>query len=72
MCKCLALTQAALKEHNTEIVVCFLLPIGKRKRSLTIPTIATQKIETRKRGKAKTVVASFCPFCGEKYPDVEG
>ena len=29
--------------------------------------LATEKADPRKHGKAVTLVASFCPICGEKY-----
>lgn len=31
--------------------------------------IEMHKIETRKRTPSHSLIASYCPFCGEKYPE---
>lgn len=61
MCDCVATTDAAMKEHNTAIVVPLLGPA----RCL----VETYRIEKRRDGKRPVhLFANYCPFCGEKYP----
>ena len=64
MCNCISDVNKMLAEHNAKLV----LPMFGRQR----PFIETAKKETSKRGKQPLMQASFCPFCGEKYPDEEG
>jgi hypothetical protein len=59
-CTCTAEVNAKLAEHNSVIVETWY-PMQR-------PLIETAKIDTRKRGKPTLAVASFCPFCGTKYP----
>lgn len=69
MCDCLVHTQRLLALLNTRLITSFCLT-----EDLSVPSdlleaviVATEKIESRGK-KARTVVASFCPFCGERYP----
>ena len=34
-----------------------------------ISMIETMKLDEKKRGKPIKVFATFCPFCGSKYPE---
>ena len=72
MCNCITEIQTYLAEHNTQVDVC----IGIRENAFKFLGVylKTHKIDTHKRGQPKHVVASYCPFCGEKYeeaPDAE-
>lgn len=59
--KCFAAADKALAEHNTGIdYVYSITDSDVRVR------IGTYKLNTAKRGKAKTLLASHCPFCGAK------
>lgn len=62
MCDCIEKLNVHLKEFNTEINVPFWSRSG-----VLAPFIETRKLDDRKRGKPKSVMASCCPFCGEKY-----
>ena len=70
MCKCVSLVNKKLAEHNTEI--CLIGTInpknGRYEERMIVPTI---KLNNRKRGNAMKVFASYCPMCGEKYPEIE-
>ena len=61
-CGCIAKVNAELanRNANTEIVVPF---VGPQR-----PFIETMKADNRSRGKPAKVFATFCPFCGVKYP----
>lgn len=63
MCGCIEKINERLKEFNTEINVPFWSSSG-----FLAPFIETRKLDDKKRGKPRAVVASYCPLCGEKYP----
>lgn len=65
MCDCIKKVDEKLAERNTRLtqaIVC-----GNH----SAPTIMLQtEIMEKKRGaRATTVLLSYCPFCGEKYPE---
>lgn len=63
MCNCISNINADLKSHNTLLVFTLL---GNPPRVI----IDTTQIETgRGKKKAVAVVATYCPFCGERYED---
>lgn len=64
-CNCIELTNKALIEHNTELGVRWQwLPNGSVITSVRIAT----EILTKKRGaKPMNILATFCPFCGQRY-----
>jgi hypothetical protein len=66
MCDCVEKMNELLKEKNGKIAQGFQYSKG----GLTLlPTfVSTEKIESRKKA-PPTVVANYCPFCGEKYPE---
>ena len=60
MCDCIARVNKFLAGHNSKIMLPMLGP--------QIPFVETQKLDEKKRGKPMMAFATFCPFCGEKYP----
>ena len=62
MCKCIDEVNVLLKNHNTRLIVPFMLD-GSAGRVI----VETIKIDTKKRGKAMRLHATYCPFCGERY-----
>lgn len=64
MCDCITRLNEHLKPHNTRLteVSMFNMKTGTCRQSLTI---GSQKIG-RSRAKAKVVLPTFCPFCGER------
>jgi hypothetical protein len=63
-CDCIGKVNKALEPHATKLVECFSL-LG----STGCAVVASEKIPTvRHRVKPKTVIASYYPFCGKKYP----
>ena len=67
MCKCISDVNGHLKERNTRLATSFCISrdLG---RMDALPIIQSEKIDSKIRGKAMTVVPTFCPFCGTKYP----
>lgn len=64
MCDCITEVNKLLDEHNTTLA----LPMFGARR----PFVQTEKLESTKRGKPPMMQATFCPFCGEKYPARDG
>lgn len=64
MCDCIAETNKLLAEHNGTLVTTLF---GNPQRC----TVGTDKADSKKRGRAPFMLASFCPFCGEKYAKAE-
>lgn len=65
-CDCITVMDGKLREHNTKLSLTFSFS-RTGGPSFTLPTIGTEKIETRKRVGPALAIASFCPFCGTKY-----
>lgn len=65
-CDCIKQMDAKLAPHNTRLAVTFGFSRATGK-SVTLPTILVEKVESRKRGSEALAIASFCPFCGERY-----
>jgi hypothetical protein len=59
-CDCVAKVNEMLAGNNTKIV----LPMIGPQRTF----VETCKVDEKKRGKPSLMFASFCPFCGSKYP----
>lgn len=62
MCDCIESVNVELAKHNTKLVV----PMWTASGRLT-PFVETTKLDTKQRGKAKALFATYCPFCGEPY-----
>jgi hypothetical protein len=60
MCNCIDEVDAFLADRNARI----MMPIIGPQR----PFVETMKVDPAKRGRIPSMFASFCPFCGEKYP----
>ena len=61
MCDCIPRVNELLAEHNTVLNVPMIGP--------KVALIETRKLDTKNRVKPSAMFASFCPFCGEKYPE---
>lgn len=64
MCSCISEMNNMLREHNTCLVTTMF-------RQPEVVAVRTDKINSKARKGAATVIASFCPFCGEKYAKPE-
>ena len=63
MCECKEKVDVKLVQFNTRLVSPYVLVDGASSKPVVI---ATEKINTRQRGKVRTLFATFCPFCGVK------
>lgn len=66
MCDCVALVNAHLAPSNTVLDECSMVNFktGKVRASLQIKTCKLSR--SKKRTRVRTMIPSFCPFCGEK------
>ena len=66
MCDCIKKIDEKLAEvnSNTKLKIVWSMS-GAVDRAMVV----TEKADKSKRGEVSTVFASYCPFCGEKYPD---
>jgi hypothetical protein len=71
MCDCANQVDKELEKYNTRLVQIVMLtfnaPTKKQNGLHSTIAIATEKIDKKKRGDAKTVMPSYCPFCGKEY-----
>lgn len=63
MCDCIAKTNDLLRPHNAELSLNLIDP--------TYVVVATEKIDVKKRGRIPVMIASYYPFCGERYPGLQ-
>lgn len=68
MCDCREAVNQRLEFSNARIAAgfCFDAHAGI---DLAPPMIALEKIDKNKRGKPPVLLASCCPFCGERFPE---
>lgn len=64
-CDCINRASAALKEMGFFVTSAFSLVGGCTRAVVDI----TRHADTPKRVRAPIMAASFCPFCGIKYPE---
>lgn len=64
-CNCVEQVNEKLAGFNTKLSSCLSFSMSDMTTSTEL-IIMTHKIDGKKRGAAKTVTPSFCPFCGRK------
>jgi hypothetical protein len=71
MCQCRERIDKRLAERNARIASGFTIDLTKPAASMSFapPLIHLEKVDRKKRGTLPMLVASYCPFCGEKIPD---
>jgi hypothetical protein len=71
MCNCIDRVQEALDKGNTNtmlnIPTRFNLKTGEMANDRVL--IGTVQRNSRKSGQPMDITPTYCPFCGEKYPD---
>lgn len=65
MCNCLDLANEKLADKNTQVELIWGL--GDKGGLAVRMGVRTVKIDSKKRGRPITLLASFCPFCGEQH-----
>jgi hypothetical protein len=70
MCDCQEAVNKRLAFSNAKIAFGLMWTADANPRvDVMPPTIVLEKIDKSKRGKLPTLMASCCPFCGERYPE---
>lgn len=69
MCDCREAVNKRLAVSNARIAFGFTF--ASNKMDLAPPMIVLEKLDEKKRGKPPTLLATCCPFCGERYPEDE-
>lgn len=64
MCECIERMNGSLAQHNGRIAVAIQITPSMDLRSRLI--VQTEKLDKSRRKPVPTVVATYCPFCGEK------
>jgi hypothetical protein len=64
-CHCIDQINDAIASKNTRLS----LTIKLSNNGSATPTIMTEKINSRAKGRAISVLPSYCCFCGKKYED---
>lgn len=64
MCNCIDKMNADLKKYNTQLDTNISI-FNADKPAIVV--LGTMKIESKVRRGPARLIATFCPFCGEKY-----
>ena len=67
MCDCRTRMNERLKPSNARLASAFMVSGGKL--GAAPPMIEVEKIDPKSRKKIPSVLATYCPFCGEKFKD---
>lgn len=71
MCDCIETTDRWFKEHDNPTVIDAAISLrdegGIRAK---VATCIPWWVEKKRGRRATSLVATYCPLCGEKYPDL--
>lgn len=67
MCDCMTRVNEKLASRNTRLAVSFCLSSDLSEADAML-MIQTEKLDKGLRTKPTSVIPTFCPFCGVKYP----
>jgi len=71
MCECVKKLDEQLVEHNGRIAMALTMSKDMSRMGERL-LVATEKIDTKKRKPIPKLMATFCPFCGDKWPAEDG
>ena len=70
MCDCQEAVNKRLAFSNAKIAFGLMWTDGDTHKVVAMPpTIVLEKIDKSKRGKLPTLLATCCPFCGERFEE---
>ena len=69
MCDCIKKMNEALKRDFEGAALGLIIFWDGTPARIAIETVAGDKQPGKRKPKAPNLLASFCPLCGEKYPD---
>lgn len=67
MCDCMTKVNESLATRNTRLASGFMLTKDLGGMDC-LPLLAVEKVDKRVRKRPTSVIPTYCPFCGEKYP----
>lgn len=65
MCDCAKEMDNKLKDHNGRLAMAILMPAAGSNCLRARLLVQTEKLDKMKRKPVPSVMASYCPFCGE-------
>ena len=69
MCNCIEQANELLKESNAKIAQSIIWDSKENTLRISGARVELEKINTNKRKSLPPLMASFCPFCGQKYEE---
>ena len=67
-CDCAKKVDQALEAQGVRLIRKIQIDFSTKTTGLTPPLLMVEKFKPSRKA-APSVVCSFCPFCGNKYPD---
>jgi hypothetical protein len=66
--KCFKAADKKLADKNTRLSMgtAVMYPAPRKMAFVARPVIETMKVDSARRGRPVTVMATYCPFCGVK------
>jgi hypothetical protein len=68
-CKCIEQVNKQLEQSNARISQGLQINFKTGASGLSSPFVVVEKVDGKIRKRLPSVVCSFCPFCGSKYPE---
>lgn len=68
-CKCIKQVNDELRLSNAQVAQGLRIDFANGRASMAPPQVVLEKIDAKSRKKLPTMLCSFCPFCGSKYPE---
>jgi len=70
-CNCVEQVNKQLEDSNAKVSQYLQVNFTTGESSMTNPMVALEKkiTSSRTRTKLPSLVCTYCPFCGKKYPD---
>lgn len=70
-CNCIEQVNKQLEDSNAKVAQYLQVNFKTGEATMSNPMVAVEKKihSSRTRTKLPSLICSFCPFCGKKYPD---
>jgi hypothetical protein len=71
MCECVKKTNEVLESKNLQIEEAILVGENSLETRIPIHTEFVSESKKKRGQKAISIMANYCPFCGEKFPSLK-
>lgn len=68
-CNCIDQVNAQLRGSNAKLSQGLQIDFKTGKSSMSPPMLVAEKIDSKIKKRLPSLLCSFCPFCGSKYPE---